>query len=148
MKRRDFDDLARNGVLTFGDLDFRGKCPSEGLEQVTFFNLLRTDYPDTWGAIAVHPRNEGQLRGGQFAGMSKQKAEGMTPGAADIVIPGAPAFVCEMKRRDYTKSAWQEGQIGYLTASAKCGAFVCVALGYVAAWQAFEYYLKKYHVFS
>lgn len=145
MKRSDFDDLATAGVLTFGNLDFRGKCPTEALEQVTFFNRLRTDYPDTWGAIAVHPRNEGQLRGGQFAGMRKAKAEGMTPGSADIVIPGAPAFVCELKRQDYSKSDWQDGQIGYLAASVKCGAFVCVALGYVAAWQAFEYYLLKYH---
>jgi hypothetical protein len=144
MKRSDFDDLASVGIMTFGNLDFRGKCPGEALEQVTFFNRLRTDYPDTWGAIAVHPRNEGQLRGGQFAGMSKAKAEGMTTGAADIVIPGAPAFVCEMKRQDYTQSAWQDGQIVYLKASVKCGAFVCVALGYVAAWQAFEYYLKKH----
>lgn len=145
MKRSTFDDLAEAGILTFGDLDFRGKCPAEAMEQVTFFNKLRMEYPDTWGAIAVHPRNEGQLRGGQFAGMRKAKAEGMTPGASDIVIPGAPAFVCELKRQDHTKSAWQDGQIGYLMAAQGCGAFVCVALGYAAAWQAFEYYLQKHH---
>ena len=67
-----------------------------------------------------------------------QKSEGMTPGAADIVIPGSPAFVCELKRKDHTKSQWQDGQIEYLEASKKAGAFVCVALGCDAAWLAFQ----------
>lgn len=145
MKRSDFDDLAAAGILTFGNLDFRGRCPTEGLEQVTFFNRLRQEYHDTWGRIAIHPRNEDQLKGGQFSGMAKKKAEGMTPGASDIVIPSAPAFVCELKRQDYTQSAWQYGQLDYLKAAHNCGAFVCVALGYVGAWQAFEYYLTKHH---
>ena len=33
---------------------------------------------------------------------------------------------------------WQDGQREYLEAAAACGAFVCVALGAVAAWEAFE----------
>lgn len=121
----------------YGDTGFRGKCSAEALEQVTFFNRLRREYPETWGRLALHPRNEQQLRGGQFQGMTRQKAEGMTPGASDIVIPGARSFVCELKRRDHTKSKWQDGQIEYLTAAHEAGAFVCVALGYQAAWQAF-----------
>ena len=121
----------------FGDKKFRGKCPVETIEQITFFNRLRREYPDTWGALALHPRNEQQLRGGQFRGVIRQKAEGMTPGAADIIIPGVPTFVCEMKRRDHTQSAWQTGQVEYLTAAKNAGCFVCVALGYAAAWQAF-----------
>lgn len=125
----------------FGDQTFRGKCPPESVEQITFFNYLRGEYPETWGALALHPRNEQQLRGGQFRGMIKQKAEGMTPGASDIVIPARVPFVCEMKRQDHTKSKWQAGQIVYLEAAQDAGAFACVALGWIGAREALEAWL-------
>ena len=121
----------------FGDTEWRGKCPLESAEQITFFNTLRKEYPETWGRLALHPRNEQQLRGGQHKGIIKQKAEGMTPGASDIIIPARVAFVCEMKRQDHTQSTWQDGQIEYLTAAQNSGAFACVALGWVGAWDAF-----------
>lgn len=122
--------------LVFGDPSFRGKCPTEALEQVTFFARLRREYPATWGALAIHPRNEGLKEKGQFASVQRHAAEGMTKGAADIIIPGRPAFVCELKRRDHTQSTWQEGQVEYLTAAHEAGAFACVALGHEAAWMA------------
>jgi len=126
------------GVLAYGDQNFRGKCQTEAIEQVSFFNRLRREYPETWGAIAVHVRNEGLKTRGQFSSVAKHAAEGMTPGAADILIPARVAFVCELKRRDRTQSAWQEWQEAYLGAAAKAGAFACVALGCDAAWEAFE----------
>lgn len=126
----------------FGNLSFRGKCPTESVEQITFFNRLRREYPTTWGALAIHPRNEGLKRGGQFAAVQRHAAEGMTPGAADIILPARVAFVCEMKRRDHTKSAWQDGQVEYLTAAHNAGCFACVAFGYAAAWEAFEAWTK------
>src|SRR5690554_6163899 len=98
----------------YGDTTYRGPCPKEAAEQVTFFNQLRKHYPATLGRIALHPRNEGQLVGGQHSSIDKQKAEGMAVGASDIVIPGSPSFVCELKRRDHAKSAWQDGQLDYL----------------------------------
>ena len=124
---------------TYGDPKWRGDCPQESVEQVTFFARLRRQYPDTYGRLAIHPRNEGKRTHYQTA---RQKAEGMTPGASDIVIPGAPAFVCEMKRRDRTQSQWQEGQAEYLQAAQNAGAFVCVALGCDAAWEAFNEWLE------
>lgn len=124
-------------VPIYGDQKWRGRCPKEELEQVTFFNRLRREYPDTYGLIALHPRNEQQLRGSQHRILMQQKAEGMTPGASDIVIPGSPAFVCEMKRKDHTLSSWQDGQVEYLAAAQAAGAFACVALGWEAAWTAF-----------
>lgn len=124
--------------LVFGDPSFRGKCPTEALEQVTFFARLRREYPATWGTLAIHPRNEGLKTNGQFASVQRHAAEGMTKGAADIIIPGCPALVCEMKRRDHTQSAWQEGQVEYLTAAHEAGAFACVALGHEAAWKAVQ----------
>lgn len=128
----------------FGNQTFRGKCPAESVEQITFFNHLRQQYPDTWGALALHPRNEQQLRGGQFRGMIRQKAEGMTPGAADVIIPARVSFVCEIKRQDHTKSKWQAGQIEYLTAAQSAGAFACVALGWVGAREALDEWLSKH----
>lgn len=125
-------------VPIYGDQSFRGPCPVESLEQITFFNRLRREHPVTWGALALHPRNEQLLRNGQFSALSRHKAEGMTPGAADIIIPARVAFVCELKRRDHTKSAWQAGQVEYLTAASAAGAFACLALGADAAWSALQ----------
>ena len=92
----------------YGDPEFRGVSPSETVEQVTFFARLRRQWPISWGLIAVHVRNEGKR---SFMQAARHKAEGMTPGAADVIIPGSPAFVCEIKRRDHTKSRWQDGQV-------------------------------------
>lgn len=120
----------------YGDTKYRGDCPKETAEQITFFSKLRREYPDCLGIIAVHPRNEQLLRGGQFSALAKHKAEGMSTGASDILIPGSPSFVCELKRLDHTKSKWQDGQLSYLEAAHNKGAFVCVALGWESAWQA------------
>ena len=122
-------------IPIWGNVEYRGDCPKETLEQVTFFGRLRRTYPDTYGLIALHPRNEGQRTHLQAA---KEKSEGMTTGATDIVIPGNPAFVCELKRRDHTKSKLEDGQLAYMRAAQKAGAYACSALGVNAAWDAFE----------
>lgn len=127
-------------IPVFGDTEYRDKkCPTEALEQVTFFNRVRRDYPDTWGLIATHIRNEGKFSVQQ---RTRQKAEGMTPGASDIIIPGNPTFVCELKRRDHTVCKWQDGQQTYLLTSQKMGAFACVALGADAAMEAFKKWIS------
>lgn len=119
----------------FGDIDYRNKnCPTESAEQITFFNTLRREYPQL-GKIAVHPRNEGKRTIQQT---QRQKAEGMATGASDIIIPGNPAFVCELKRQDHTLCQWQDGQLAYLEAAKDNGAFVCVALGHKAALEALK----------
>lgn len=133
-------------VPVFGDTSFRGKCPQEGIEQASFFSRLRREYPETWGVIALHPRNEGLKIGGQFSSVMKHQAEGMTKGAADIIIPARVSFVCELKRQDHTLSKWQSGQQEYLEAAQSAGAFACVALGAAAAWQALEEWLDRYAV--
>ena len=120
-------------IQVFGDIDFRGECPSESAEAVTFFAKLRREHPATYGLIATHIRNEG-LR--TFYQATRQKSEGMTKGAPDIIIPASPAFVCELKRQDHTKSK-------YLLEAQKQGAFVCVALGYVGAYTAFNLWNDK-----
>jgi len=124
-----------NNIIVYGDISFRGDCPTESAEQMTFFNKLRREYPDTYGALAVHTRNEGKRNIRQA---DRHKAEGMTPGAADIIIPGEHTFVCELKRMDHTKCKWQPGQQEYLIAADKADCFACVALGWEAAWEAFR----------
>jgi hypothetical protein len=116
-------------LKVYGDVGFRGDCPSETLEAITFFARIRREYPTTYGKIATHIRNEGKRNWQQVA---RQKSEGMTKGAPDIIIPIGRSFVCELKRQDHTKSKWQD-----LKAAHDAGAFVCVALGYEAAYQAF-----------
>lgn len=126
---------------TYGDTTFRGECPTESAEQVTFFNRLRAQYPESFGRIATHIKNEGKRSQNQA---QRDRMQGMTKGASDIIIPGNPTFICELKRKDHTKSKWQSGQQEYLKSAQDLGAFVCLALGVEGAWEAFEYYLQKY----
>lgn len=119
----------------FGDQSFRGKCPTESAEQITFFNKIRRQEP-----TAVHIRNEGKRTYGQI---SRQKAEGLTPGAPDILIPGAVTFVCELKRQDHTKCRFQPEQLEYLEKCHRDGAFVCVALGWQGAMEAYQQWKNR-----
>jgi len=129
-------------ITIYGDLTYRNKkCPRESVEQITFINKLRDEYPDTYGRIVIHPKNEGKRKNGQFNELTKDKAMGMSVGAADIIIPaGLMPFVCEIKRKDHTLSEVSEEQIEYLLVTRKLNAFACIAFGYEAAWEAFEYW--------
>lgn len=130
-------------LTVYGDQSYRGDCPSETSEQVAFFAELKRKYP-LLHAIAIHPKNEGKRAKGQFQQLAMDKAMGLNPGAADIVIPGSPAFVCELKRKDHMKSKFQQEQIPYLENCQTAGAFVCVALGYEAAMKAVDQYVKVF----
>ncbi len=126
-------------IPIWGNVSFRGACPQEALEQVTFFARLRRAHPSSYGLLALHPRNEGKRTHLQAA---KEKSEGMTTGATDIVIPARTPFVCELKRRDHTKSTIAKEQLAYLLAAQAAGAYACIALGVDAAWEAFEDWLN------
>jgi len=115
-----------------------GAQPSEKAEMASFFNRLRKEYPKTYGAVALHIRNEGN-RSAQYT-RSIKAAGGFITGASDIIIPGSPTFVCEMKSRSKAAKL-SKSQIEYLEAVAQTGGFACVALGAVAAWEAFEDWL-------
>jgi len=128
-----------NDIPVYGGTAYRGKCPRESLEQVTAFRRLRDHYP-ALAKVAIHPRNEGKRTRQQA---DREKAEGLNPGASDLIIPGAPALVCEIKRRDHTKSGWQDGQQEYLRASAHMGAFACVALGADAVMEAVDAWIRQ-----
>lgn len=128
-----------NHIKIYGDKKYRGPCPIENADQVTLFAFIRRQWPRTWGVLAFHPRNEGKRTWGQA---SWQKAEGMTEGTADLIIPARIPLVLELKRKDHTKSEWQPGQVEYLTAAQGAGAFACIALGYEAAIEAVKEWEK------
>lgn len=127
------------GIPLYGNQKFRSKqCPKESVEQITLISRIKQQYPDTYGRIIIHPENEGKLINGQFQAINKSRAMGMTKGSSDIIIPGNPSFVCELKRQDRTLSSIDDDQIEYLLAAKECGAFVCIALGCDAAMNAFN----------
>lgn len=131
------------GIPLYGNQKYRNKkCPRETVEQCTFVNSIRAQYPDSYGLILIHPENERKLINGQFSAVSKSRAMGMAPGASDIIIPGNPSFVCEIKRADRTLSDLSEEQLAYLYAAKEAGSFVCIALGHEAAINAFNDWLK------
>lgn len=125
-------------LKVYGDISFRGDCSKEEIEQITFFNQLKKIYPDI-AELATHVQNEGVK--------SKQKAardarSGLNQGMADIIIIGVPPCLIEMKRQDHTKSKWQKNQKKKLLLAQDLGAFACVALGYKAALEAVEDWIK------
>lgn len=127
-------------IRIYGDLTYRNKkCPREVVEQVTFFNTLKSKYPRL-ASVALHPRNEGK-RSGIITELYKM--EGMNTGAPDVIIPALVPFVCEIKRQDHTMSKWQKGQQDYLLQAEQLGCFACVALGYKNAWIALVEWMKN-----
>lgn len=132
------------GIALFGDQKYRNKqCPRESVEQITFVNAIRDKYPESYGKIICHIENEGQVSNGQFSSIIRRKAMGsLNKGASDIIIPGHPAFVCEIKRADRTLSDITLEQLAFLYAAKEAGAWCCIALGHDAAMDAFNDWLK------
>jgi hypothetical protein len=121
------------GIRCFGDLTYRGKCNTEDACQKAFFGWLKERRPSLY-AIAIHPKNEG-IRG--FYAIKKERELGsLNKGASDIIIPCRIPFVCELKRKDRTKSSISQEQIDYLKNCELAGAFACVAFGYMSAIEA------------
>ena len=125
-------------LTVYGATEYRGPCALEFEEQALFFDYIRLQYANTYGRIALHPENEGKRTHGQAR---HSKRQGLTIGASDIIIPGNPSFVCEIKRRDHTQSKWTNGQLDYLRMCQFFECVTCVALGGNAAIEAFECYL-------
>jgi len=124
------------GIRVYGDKSYRGHCATENQEQATLFAELRRRWPDTIGRLALHPRNEGKRHYRQYA---IERAEGMSTGASDVIIPGDPCIVLELKRRDHTRSKLSKAELEYLDAAQAAGAVVGVALGWEAAISAIEW---------
>ncbi len=124
-------------LRAYGDVTYRGRCPTESAEQIAFFDYIRIKHSDI-ASIAIHQRNEGARSYGQA---KWHKREGLTKGAADIIIPAIVPFVCELKRKDHTQSKWAKGQLDYLRQADARGAYACVAFGFDACVDAFNQWL-------
>ena len=125
-------------IEVVGDTSFRGDCPAELAEQITTVQEIRRRWPDTLGRLVLHHRGEGKRDHRTFA---KERAEGLCPGASDIIIPGNPCIVLELKRKDNTKSRLPPAELEFLRAAQSAGARVCIALG----WQAAISFVERFH---
>lgn len=117
----------------------------ETWHQKQFFSFIRVAYPNSYGRVAFHAKNESRRNYGQ---VYFDKSQGLTKGVSDIIIPGNPTFVCELKKSNLTEKTitsskhWVE-QLKYLETCRKLGAFVCLARGYKGAEQAFNEWKKN-----
>lgn len=122
-------------IPVFGDLSFRDKkCLKEITEQINFVSWLKLNYPD-YHRYLIHPKTEGKRTGAQIS--MEIRTGGLPTGASDLVIPGCPSFVVELKKADHTMSQWQPKQQPYLLFAKSLGCFVGVALGAEGAKEAF-----------
>ena len=127
-------------IPVFGDITYRGDCPKEDIEQINFYSYLK-EYHPIYHMLMIHPKSEGKRNGGQVN--YESRTGGIPTGASDLIIPGNPCFVVELKRRDHTKSNWQPQQQPYLLAAKEAGCFVGVALGFEGAKEALELWLTQ-----
>lgn len=123
-------------IKIYGNTKFRGQDHGEIIEQMTFVSEIRKT---EWGALLIHVKNEGK-RTAQQAKIDI--ANGLCAGSPDIIILGSPPFLCEIKRRHYTKGTTTHAQISFLSKAQDKGCFVCYALGYEAAIEAFNEWVR------
>ena len=122
-------------IKIYGQTDSKNH-PSEMNEMITFFNVLKRDYPHL-ARIATHIKNEGKR---DYRAASYEKMSGMVKGFADIIIVGCPPFICEMKSRN-KGAKLSDYQKRFLEDADKTNAFVCIAYGYEAALEAMREWL-------
>lgn len=126
-------------IEVYGDTSYRGPCPHERVEQKMAIELVRIRWPNSWGLLAIHPRNEGRRTHRQA---SQHKAEGLTPGAPDLMIPAPVPCLIEIKRRDHTLCTLQASQELYLRTAKNNGCFVALALGVDGVVRALDAWAK------
>lgn len=123
------------GIPVFGDATFRGECRPERAEQIEFMSWLKFNHPD-YRKLVIHHKNEGKRT---FKQVAYESADGsINAGVSDIVIPGNPAFVIELKRLDHTKSRLTSDEESYLHLAMRSGCFAGIALGCRGLKEAFE----------
>lgn len=118
------------GYKIYGET-ISGNTPSESAEMATFFNKL----PPHIKSVAIHVRNEG-IRDARL--ISKMRLEGgFVKGCPDIIVPGCPTLLIEMKSRSKSSKVSNE-QIKYLDSAYELGAMCCICYGYEAAMEALQ----------
>lgn len=126
-------------IPVFGDVNFRNKCPTEDIEQINFFSWLKFNYPN-YANLFLHPKTEGK-RTYQQVNYDKRTG-GIPTSLPDLIIIHRLPFCVELKRKDHTKSKWQDGQQEKLLELQEAGCFVGLALGADGAKEAFLQWLE------
>ena len=116
-------------MVTILDSGFRGACPVEDGEQMTFLAWLRFNYPELF-AVTFHVKNEGQLAAkNKYAMASRDKKMGLVRGVNDVMIMTCPVICIEFKRKDKTQSSVSKDQKEWLTKMDAQGHEAIVAYG-------------------
>lgn len=118
----------------FGDRSFRGKCPREAEDQMSFFSWLEHELPE-YARLTIHPKVEGRRTPAQAT--IDRKMGSMKKGVVDVIAIGSPMLVMEIKRKNESLSEWKDGQLRFLEESKKAGAVVAVVFGLEAAKEAY-----------
>ena len=120
----------------FGTLKKSNDNPKEDYVLSSIVSRIRMDYPLTYGLVAFHVKNESKRTTGQIRA---DKAKGLTKGVSDLIVIGNPTLCMEIKRDD--SCYFEIGQLEFLEQAQKNGAFVCLAVGYDGAKEAFNHWL-------
>ena len=124
-------------IKVYGSLTYRDpKTAKEDSEAMTLVNQVKKRFPHL---LFMHIKNEGKKTKAQA---DFDKAMGMLAGASDFVFLGSPPLLLEMKRKDNTLSTWQPNQQMFLLKAQEQGCMVCVALGWEAAIEAVEDWMR------
>ena len=121
----------------FGDLPKSTSNPAEDYALSSLISRIRKDYPSSYGLVAFHVKNESKRTTGQIRA---DKAKGLTKGVSDLIVIGNPTLCMEIKKDNSCR--FEDGQLEFLQQAQKQGAFVCLAVGYQGAKDAFEHWLK------
>lgn len=121
----------------FGDLPRAKDNPAEDYVLSSLISRIRKDYPSSYGLVAFHVKNESKRTTWQIRA---DKAKGLTKGVSDLIVIGNPTLCMEIKKDNSCR--FEDGQLEFLQQAQKGGAFVCLAIGYQGAKDAFEYWLK------
>ena len=117
----------------FGDLPKSTSNPAEDYVLSSLISRIRNDYPSTYGLVAFHVKNESKRTTGKIRA---DKAKGLTKGVSDLIVIGNPTLCMEIKKDNSCR--FEDGQLEFLQQAQKQGAFVCLAIGYQGAKDAFE----------
>ena len=121
------------------DSGFRGPCNYEDDDAASFFMWVSYHYPEM---NIFHVTNEFKCTKLQGEILNRK---GRKKGVSDYLIltpfRGYGFAVIEAKRRDRTKSKWQEGQREFLNKCASDGGFAAVCYGLDEMKRAFNFYL-------
>lgn len=121
----------------FGGLPRAKDNPAEDYVLSSLISRIRKDYPSSYGLVAFHVKNESRRTVVQIRA---DKAKGLTKGVSDLIIIGNPTLCMEIKKDNSCR--FEDGQLEFLQQAQKQGAFVCLAIGYQGAKDAFDYWLK------